>query len=203
MALQQHDVDLDGQISFDEYVSWLYSCRAGPSAPALTGSPQDDAELMELAAQVRVADDACRAVKQRDYGELKAFSNPPKCTALTALAAKILIDKRDAAAGSDADGMTFGSSATIALVCWRDRFSRERLKEKVIDGVVDPATIAELDKLMLDNCEWTAEKTGMSGGPAAAAVCKYIFAVVAFCKRAYELGLELGKDGQVQVPCTW
>jgi len=203
VALQQHDVDLDGQISFDEYVSWVYSSGAGPSSLAPTGSPQDDAELIELASQVRAADDACRAVKRRDYGELKAFCNPPKCTALTALAAKILIDKRDAAAGSDADGMTFGSSTTIVLVCWCDQSTRKMLKERVIDGVVDPATIAELDKMMVDNCDWTCEKTGMSGGPAAAAVCKYIFAVVAFCKRAARLGLELGRDGQVQVPCTW
>ena len=193
-------MDLDGRISFDEYVSWVYSSREGAGAPP-PSSLQEDAELLELASQVRAADDACRAVHRREYGELKAYAKPPRCTALTALAAKILIDKRDAAAGSDADGMTFGSSATIVLVCWLEH-SRKILKEKVIDGVIDPATIAELDKLMIDNCEWTYEKT-LRESQAAAEVCKYIQAVVAFCKQAAQLGLVLGKDGQAQVPCTW
>ena len=33
-ALEQHDVDHDGQISFDEYVDWLYSDPLSEAADA-------------------------------------------------------------------------------------------------------------------------------------------------------------------------
>lgn len=46
-ALKQHDVDLDGQISFDEYVSWVYASREGAGAQKMANAVEWDAPLEE------------------------------------------------------------------------------------------------------------------------------------------------------------
>ena len=196
-ALQQHDCDLDGRISFEEYVAWVYNL---PVASSQAGSTQDD-QLLCFAEEVRAADDACAQLGPRAYGELKALHKPPEAVALTCTAAKLLIERPDIEAGTDCDGMSFGSSATIVLVFWLTS-SRKLIRERVIDGRIGQETLAQLNKMVAENPTWTVSKTSMQH-PAAGAVCRYIFAVLGFCNRATELGLELGKEGQVQVPAAW
>lgn len=198
MALQQHDCDLDGRISFEEYVAWVYNRPAAPtSQPAST---QDD-QLLSLAEEVRAADDACAQLGPPAYAELKALHKPPEAVALTCTAAKLLVERPDVQAGTDCDGISFGSSATIVLVFWLTQ-SRKLIRERVIDGRIRQETLEQLNRMIAENPTWTASKAAMAH-PAAGAVCRYIFAVLGFCNRATELGLELGKDGQVQVPAAW
>ena len=79
--------------------------------------------------------------------------------------------------GADADGMTFGSSATIALVCWREPVIVERLDLLVYSNPIPSKRLARLLEMETD-AAYTPQ--AIAWQPAAAAICAYIRAVVRF-----------------------
>lgn len=127
---------------------------------------------------VLAAEEGIAALRKGDFDELKVFARPPPGVAETALAAKILLGLEHAEAGSDADGMTFGSSATIALVCWYDPSIAKRREKMVCDNAIRKERLERLRAMETEEA-YSVERIAF---PAAAAVCLYIRAVVQFYK---------------------
>jgi hypothetical protein len=127
---------------------------------------------------VLAAEEAVDAVCPRIFQEMKALHRPPRGIAQTALAAKVLLDIEKAKAGADAEGVTFGSSETIALVCWRDHQMRQRLDRLVYDNPIPSERLARLLEMETDEA-FTPEAVTKQNH-AAAAICGLIRAVVRF-----------------------
>ena len=99
------------------------------------------------------------------------------CSGATDAWYKVLLDIENRKAGSDADGMTFGSSETIALVCWRQPTLVEKLDQLVYDNPIPRKRLARLLE-METNEAYTPEAVAWQ--PAAAAICAFVRAVVRF-----------------------
>ena len=146
-----------------------------PSAP---NDPVDETTIDVAGRAVLAAEEALDAVHPKHFQEMKAQHKPPPGIAATARAAKVLLDMEDKKAGADADGMTFGSSATIALVCWREPVIVERLDLLVYSNPIPSKRLARLLEMETDDDAYTPE--AIAWQPAAAAICAYIRAVVRF-----------------------
>lgn len=158
----------------------LGSCGVGDEATLywfITTDPIDEQSAAGRA--VLVAEDGIDAVHPRAFQELKAFARPPQGVATTALAAKVLLSMEEVEAGADADGMTFGSSETIALVCWRDQRLQQRRERMVDDEPIPRERLARLQAMVMSDEAYTPQAVAKQS-LAAAAVCAYIRAVVRF-----------------------
>ena len=127
--------------------------------------------LDAVGAAVLAAEEELQQLRKSDFDEMKSLTRPPPAVADTALAAKILVDAEHAKAGADADGMTFGSSATIILVCWHERSVQKRIDHLVYENPMPMKKLARLRAL---------EESGPPVFPSASAVYKFIRAVVSF-----------------------
>ena len=148
-----------------------------PAAPSETVGAIDEATIDDAGRAVLAAEEALDAVHPKHFQEMKAQHKPPPGIAATARAAKVLLDMEKTQAGADADGMTFGSSATIALVCWREPVIVERLDLLVYSNPIPSKRLARLLEMETGDA-YTPE--AIAWQPAAAAICAYIRAVVRF-----------------------
>jgi hypothetical protein len=146
---------------------------------------------------VLAAEEGIGAVKPGHFHELKALAMPPPGVTETALAAKIILGLENAQADADVDGMTFGSSATIALVCWNDPSMRRRRDEMVCENAIARERLQRLRAMETEE-SYTVERAAKSS-PAAAAVCAYIRAVVQF----YTCVAEGGDDHESLTLNAW
>ena len=169
------------------------------------------AELEPLSADLRSAEELIKVCRKMDFQELKAMCKPPLSVGEVAFAVKVLCEKEEIKAGTDVDGMSFGSSDTIMLVEW-GHYTVQILKEKVIEAdmcsEVNMNKVRKVGKLLgvagfevSDEKKPWAHAEAKKQSTAAAAVGAWLLALVKFVVKAKELGLTLGKEGTM-IPWT-
>ena len=132
------------------------------------------------------ADDVLEAHRQTwtahksSYHEMKALSRPPVAIQFTCDALKILVNKEGVGAGTDADGMSFGSSETILLVCWPSTTQR-LIKAALVDAECTPEALAKVVKMRDENADvWTLERVQKCCGPGPVLVTAWVFAAISY-----------------------
>lgn len=148
-----------------------------PSAATDTAGPIGETTIDDAGRAVLAAEEALDAVGPQHFQEMKGLHKPPPGIAATALAAKVLLGIENMKVGADADGMTFGSSETFALVCWRWPIIVEKLDQLVYANPIPSKRLARLLEMETDNA-YTPKAVAWQ--PAAAAISAFIRAVVRF-----------------------
>eukprot|EP00518_Triparma_eleuthera_P015665 CAMPEP_0197556098 /NCGR_PEP_ID=MMETSP1320-20131121/14563_1 /TAXON_ID=91990 /ORGANISM="Bolidomonas sp., Strain RCC2347" /LENGTH=511 /DNA_ID=CAMNT_0043117197 /DNA_START=1 /DNA_END=1536 /DNA_ORIENTATION=- len=172
----------------DYFLEKVKACEEEKKAVEEKVEGKVDGDLSALREAVLEAEARYRGVHRNDYSELKALARPPPALALTCQAAKIMLSRKTAKAGADADGMTFGSSETIMLVCWLDASVQNYIRDELAGGRgLGAAICKELTQLQEKNPTWTVEKVSYCSS-AGAAVTAWIFAVLDFVRAAEAAG---------------
>ncbi|CAE8654741.1 unnamed protein product [Polarella glacialis] len=148
-------------------------------------------DLDSLAAALAEAENATYRLNKNNYTEAKALGKPPGGMSHVIYVFETLQGKRSPEAGADADGMTFGSSATTLIVLWASPCrTQDLLAKELCEKGLPVARLEAVQGFMKENPQWTAEfaeKRSLAAG----ALSSWCFAAVAYLEGA--LAAEMAK----------